>query len=171
MRYSLRMALLKGASASRYISLLSLPSLYVLLVVFTMIQSTRVPGGTYYRIFGVNPAALAVGMVSEGLLFFGVLLVFGTFWWFYIGYIGRKSWEGSGSRLSDALGAVVSLFSAWVGFGITQDTFRSDDGAVQLGAIIQYACVGLLCLAAMAAAICSTIAVFRRNKLFGSRTI
>jgi hypothetical protein len=115
MRYSLSMALLKSASPGRYVWLVSLPSLYVLLVVFTMIQLTRVAGGTYYRIFGVNPVAIAVGMVSEGPLFFGVLLVFGTLCWFYIGYISRKSWERSGSRLSSALGVVVSLLTAWAG--------------------------------------------------------
>jgi hypothetical protein len=133
-----------------------------------MIQSTKVPGGTYYRIFGVNPIAAAVGMVSEGALFFGVLLVFGTFWWFYIGWIGRKSWEGSVSRPSSALGAVLSLLSALAGVGLTHSIPGNDASALQVGAVVQYAFVGLLCLGAVAAAIYSTIALVRRNKTLGS---
>jgi hypothetical protein len=160
----------KSLSVSRFILFLPLPSIYVFLVTFTMIQSTKVPGGTYYRIFGVNPIAAAVGMVSEGALFFGVLLVWGTFWWFYIGWIGRKSWEGSVSRPSSALGAVLSLLSALAGVGLAHSVPGSDASALQAGAIVQYACVGLLCLSAVAVAIYSTIAVLRRNKTFGSRT-
>lgn len=154
----------KGASVGRYIPLLLLPGLYVLLVTFTMLQSARVAGGTYYRILGVNPAAAAVGMASDGGLFYGFLLVFGTFWWFYIGYIGWKSWDGSVSRLSSALGAIISLVSVALGMGLTQDTFRHDDITLSVGAVIQYASVGVLCLGALAATISSMIAVFRRNK-------
>ena len=161
----------KSLSVSRFIPVLALLGIYVFLVTFTMIQSTRVPGGTYYRIFGVNPMAIVVGMVSEGLLFFGVLLVFGTFWWFYIGWIGRKSSEGSVSRFSSALGAVLSLISALAGVGITHSILSSDASAIRLGAIVQYACVGLLCLGAVLAAIDSTVAVVRRNKTVGSRTV
>jgi hypothetical protein len=154
----------KSLSVSRFIPFLALPALYVFLVTFTMIQSTGVPGGTYYRIFGVNPMAAAVGMVSEGALFFGILIVWGTFWWFYVGWIGRKSWEGSVSRLSSALGAVLSLLSALAGVGLTHSIPGSDDSALQAGAIVQYACVGLLCLSAVGAAIYSTIAVLRQFK-------
>lgn len=165
------MALLKGVSPIRYISLLPLPSLYVLLVGFTMIQSTRIAGGTYYRILGLNPIAAAVGMFSDGLLFYGVLLIFGTLWWFYIGYIGRRSWEGSVSRLGSAFGGFVSLFSAALGVGMTDVTFRGDDSALQVGPLTQYAGVGMLCLGAIVVTIYSTIAVFRRNKTFASRSI
>jgi hypothetical protein len=160
----------KSVSVNRLIPGLALPGVYVFLVTFTMIQSTRVPGGTYYRIFGVNPMAIAVGMVSEGALFFGVLLVFGTFWWFYIGWIGRKSCEGIVSRFSSALGAVLSLLSALAGVGITHSILSSDASSLRLGAIVQYASVGLLCLGAVVAAIDSTIAVVRRSKTDGSRT-
>jgi hypothetical protein len=164
MRYSSRMASQSSPSHGHYAWLVSLPSLYVLLVVFTMIQSARVDGGTYYRIFGVNPVAMAVGMVSEGPLFFSVLFVFGTFWWFYIGQIGRKSLEGHGTRSSSAFGAVVSTLTAFFGIGLTQSTFSTENGALRVGAILQYACVGTLCLGAIATAVLSTISVFRRNK-------
>lgn len=161
----------RSLSVSRFIPFLILPGIYVFLVAFTVIQSTKVPGGTYFRIFGVDPVAIPVGMVSEGALFFGVLLVFGTFWWFYIGWIARKSWEGSVSRFSSALGAVLSLFSALTGVTITHSILSSDASTLQVGAIVRYACIGLLCLGEMVAAIYSTIAVVQRNKTFGSRII
>jgi hypothetical protein len=161
----------KGHSVSRFIPVLALPGIYLFLVTFTIIQSIGVPGGTYYRIFGVNPIAIVVGMVSEGALFFGVLSVFGTFWWFYIGWIGWKSWEGSVSRFSSALGAVLSLLSALAGVGMTRYILSSDASALRLGATVQYACVGLVCLGAVVAAIYSTVAAFRRNKTSGSSTV
>ncbi len=141
-----------GAFIRRYIPLLLLPGLYVLLAAFTMFQSVRVAGGTYHRIFGVNPVAAVVGMVSEGGWFYGFLLVFGTLWWFCIGYVGWKSWEGSVSRPSSALGVLISLLSVALGVGLTQETLGHDDAALSAGAIIQYVSVGVLCLGALAAA-------------------
>jgi len=149
------MALWKGDSPSRYILLLPLPSLYILLVVFTMIQSTKVDGGTYYRILGVNPILFVVGMVSDGTLFYAFLLVFGTFWWSCIGFIGRKSWDGNASRISGALGVFVAVCTGAIGILMTKDVFYQDQdaGTLSLGAIFQYAGVGMLCLGAIVVAI------------------
>jgi len=98
-----------------------------------------------------------VGMISEGILFYGVLLVFGTLWWFYIGFVGRKSWDGNVSRLSSALGVLVSGCSATICILMTKDAFYQDRdaGTLSLGAIFQYAGLGMLCLGAIAVAIYS----------------
>jgi hypothetical protein len=158
------MAQARSASVRRSVPLFVLPSLYALLVAFAIVQSARVAGGTYYRIFGVNPIAAFVGMASGDGFFYAFLLIFGILWWFYIGYVGWKSWRGSLSRPSSALGALISLISVAFAVGLTQDTFRHDDTALSAGAVIQYAGVGVLCLGALAATLSSTIAVLRRNK-------
>jgi hypothetical protein len=154
-----------SASVGRYIPLLVLPSLYALLIAFTILQSTKVAGGTYYRIFGVNPIAAVVGMTSEGGMFYAFLVGFGILLWFYIGYVGWKSWEGSLSRPSSVLGAFISLMSVVCAVGLTRDTFTHEETAMSAGAVIQYAGAGVLCLGALAATLSSTIAVFRRNKM------
>jgi len=46
----------KRFSVTSHLALAGLPALNLLLVAFTMI----VPGGAYYRIFGVDPLAAAV---------------------------------------------------------------------------------------------------------------
>ena len=160
-----KMAQARSASVRRYIPLFVLPSLYALLVAFTIVQSARVAGGTYYRIFGVNPIAPFAGMASGDGFFYASLLAFGTLWWFYIGYVGWKSWEGSLSRPSSVLGAFISLMSVVCAVGLTRDTFTHEETAMSAGAVIQYAGAGVLCLGALAATLSSTIAVFRRNKM------
>ena len=158
------MAQARSASVRRYIPLFVLPSLYALLVAFTIVQSARVAGGTYYRIFGVNPIAPFAGMASGDGFFYASLLAFGTLWWFYIGYVGWKSWRGNLSLPSSALGAFISLISVMFAVELTRETFRHDDTTSSTGAVIQYASVGVLCLGALAAALSSTMGVFRRKK-------
>ena len=153
-----------SASVGRYIPLLVLPSLYALLIAFTILQSTKVAGGTYYRIFGVNPIAAVVGMTSEGGMFYAFLVGFGILLWFYIGYVCWKSWRGNLSLPSSALGAFISLISVMFAVELTRETFRHDDTTSSTGAVIQYASVGVLCLGALAAALSSTMGVFRRKK-------
>jgi hypothetical protein len=149
-----------------YLSLAALPGLNLFLVVLTILVSTSVPGGTYYRIFGVDPVAGAVGMVDEGVLFFSVLLLVGTGWWFFIGYIGWKSRKGMLSRPIAALGAMLSLFSALTRIMATKQTVLQDlrDAKMSVGALCQYACVGLLCLGALVVTIYSASAALGRRK-------
>jgi hypothetical protein len=131
-----------------------------------MIISVRVPGGAYYRIFGVDPVGLGVGMISEGAIFYAALLLFGTAWWFFIGTIGWKSRIGNMNRPIAALGALLSLSSAVIAIVITKDALYQDlrDGSLSFAAIVQYACVGMLCLGALVITIYSMTAALGRNK-------
>lgn len=134
----------KRLAIKSHLALVVLPTVYVSLVVFTRILSAKEPGGTYYRVLGVNPLAAAVGMVYEGGIFFGVLLIFGTAWWSLIGVIGQETRNGNRSRLSAALGAFLSLFSGVIGAVLTNGVLYRDlhDSGLPVWALLQYACVG-----------------------------
>jgi hypothetical protein len=132
---------------------------YLLLIVLTMVLSATPPGGAYYRMLGVNPLAAMIGMASEGAPFYGVLFLLGTAWWFFIGAIGWSSKSGTMSRPIAALGALLSVFSALAGIGMTTVAMRQDH-EFSLGAVLQYACVGLLCLGALIVTIYSAKTAF-----------
>jgi hypothetical protein len=149
-------------SANSYLPLAALPALYLLLIAFTVLVSLNVPGGAYYRIFGVDPVAAAVGMVYEGAEFYAVLFLVGTAWWLFIGTIGWKSRNRNISRTGAVLGALLSLVSALIGVAMTKDVFHQDlnEGALSLAAIFQYMGVGMLCLGALVVAIYAAMAAF-----------
>jgi hypothetical protein len=156
----------KRFSITPYLPLVTLPAFYVLLVVFTMLVSVNVPGGAYYRIFGVDPLAAAVGMVYEGAGFYTVLFLSGTVWWFFIGTIGWKSRNRNISRPASILGTLLSLLSVLIGIAMTKDAFHHDlnGGALSLAAIFQYAGVGILCLGAFVVTIYAVAAAFGHAK-------
>jgi hypothetical protein len=143
-----------------------LPGLHLSLIIFTMFVSAYVPGGAYYRIFGVDPVGVGVGMVSEGAIFYATLLLCGTAWWFFVGAIGWKSAAGGLSRPFAGMGALLSVFTLVTGIALTKDVVSQDirDGVLSLSAIVQYACVGLLCFGALIVTFYSTMAAFGRTK-------
>ena len=152
--------------------LAALPVVHLFLIVLTMILSYKNPADAYYRIFGVDPLAAAVGMVSEGSAFYGALLIFGTAWWYFIGWIGWVSRNGRINRLSAGLGAILALFFGIIGAKMSTDIFRQDldDGVLSAGAILQYASLGVLCLGAFVVAAYSAMAALRRKKPEASRS-
>jgi hypothetical protein len=156
----------KRYSITPYLPLVALPALHALLVAFTMLVSLSVPGGAYYRIFGVDPLAAAVGMVYEGAVFYAVLLLAGTAWWFFIGMIGWKSINRNMGRPVAIIGALLSLLSSLVGITMTKDVLYQDlhRGLLSLTAIFQYAGVGMLCLGAFVVTIYAVIAAFGYTK-------
>jgi hypothetical protein len=98
------------ALSRRKLPLVVLPTLYLLLVVLTMVLSATLPGGAYYRMLGVNPLAAMIGMVSEGGVFYGALFLFGTAWWFFIGAIG---WSSRSGTVSAPLPPLVRYFPSF----------------------------------------------------------
>src|SRR5579863_5633418 len=94
-----------------YRLLFLLPAVHLLLIILTIFVSAHVPGGAYHRIIGVDPVGAAVGMVSEGAIFYVTLLLCGTAWWLFIGAIGWTSAAGSLSRPFAGLGASLSAFT------------------------------------------------------------
>ena len=140
--------------------------IHLFLIVLTIILSSRSPAGAYYRIFGVDPLAAAVGMISEGSTFFGTLLIFGTAWWYFIGWLGWASSNHRISRPTAGLCAVLALFFGMIAANMTTEIFRQDldAGILSAGAILQYASLGVLCLGAFVAGAYSAMAALRRKK-------
>jgi len=160
------MTLGKRIAFPTYVALLALPSIHVFLVVLTMIVSIGTPGGAYYRIFGVNPVAGAVGMITEGPVFFVALFVCGTAWWYFIGLIAWKSRRGRITPISAGLGAVLALFSGAVGASASRDALYQDlhDRVLSVGPIFQYACIALICTGSFVTAYYAATAALRKNK-------
>jgi hypothetical protein len=146
-----------------FVVFFAVPALYLLLVVFTMYVSSQVPGGAYYRIFGVAPLAAVIGMVHEGANFYVALLLFGTAWWVLVAYCGWKSKESGMVAAASALMSLVSVVMAAV---MTKSPFYQDmrEGLLSVSAVFQYVGVGVLCLGALTIAIYSTWIAFGRNK-------
>jgi hypothetical protein len=131
-----------------FVVFFAVPALYLLLVVFTMYVSSQVPGGAYYRIFGVAPLAAVIG----------------TAWWVLVAYCGWKSKE---SGMVAAASALMSLVSVVVMAAVmTKSPFYQDmrEGLLSVSAVFQYVGVGVLCLGALTIAIYSTWIAFGRNK-------
>jgi hypothetical protein len=146
------------------IPLLILPALYLTLATFTMLQSNEIPGGSYFRIFGVNPLAAIVGMATEGAAFYAAVFGFGALWWYYIGFVGWKSFRGTLSRMSSGFGAFIAAATAIIGAGLTRETIAQDQARLTAGAIFQYAIIAVLFVGAIAAAVSGAIATFRRSR-------
>jgi hypothetical protein len=159
----------KTLARSLPLLLVILPAVHVFLVVLTIMLSSKTSGGAYYRIFGVDPLAAVLMVVYDDttLVVVGVLLVVGTAWWYFIGRIGWESSKGRISRLSSALGAVLALFFGVMGIAMSKDVFYQDlrDGALTGGAILQYVCVGTICVGAFVTACYSTRAALRSKRL------
>jgi len=153
------------------LSLIVLPALYLLLAIFTIFVSATVPGGAYYRIIGVNLVAGMVGMVSEGVLFYSVLLIFGAAWWLLIGAIGAQSRGGGISRPIAALGGLLSLAVALGGAAITSSALDEDlrKAGLSTVGVIQYVLVGMLILAVLFVAFYSARAAVSPVKIRTSR--
>jgi hypothetical protein len=149
----------KSRSIWRFIPYLALPGLYVFIVVFTLLQSMREPDGPFYRLVGVNPLAVMAGMASDAMMY--GFLGWGIVWWFGIAWIWKASREGRVSKISIGLGCVLSLASALSAVVGTYASQRSDIHALSPDDTVQYICIGLFCLAAVAAATEITIALFR----------
>jgi hypothetical protein len=149
----------QARSIWRFIPYLTLPGLYVFIVVFTVLQSFREPGGTFFRLVGINPLAVMAAIVSESMVY--EFLGGGIVWWFGIAWIWKASREGRVSSLSIGLGCVLSLASALSAVVGTYSSLSSEMHALSPVGVIQYVCIGLFCLGTVAAAGEITIALFR----------
>jgi hypothetical protein len=129
---------------------LVLPGIYVVIVALTTALSPGTPGGAYYRIVGLCPPAMSVGMVVDNAaVVVGVFLLLGTPWWYMVGRIGwdnRERRPGFGTSLG---GAAIALFTCFVSSGMSRDVFRHDDGPFTTAMIAQYWLVALLCLGSL----------------------
>jgi hypothetical protein len=138
------------------------------LVVLTILLSLKTAGGTYFRIFGLDPLAAAFMMADEGVALPVVeaLLILGTAWWYFIGRIGWASNRGKLSRVGSALGAILVLFFIVVGFLLAKQTFYSDfnNGQLSAGALIQYYFVAAILVGGLISAIYSMRATFRQQR-------
>jgi hypothetical protein len=147
--------------------LIALPVLYLLVLMLTAALSPFKPGGTFYRIIGVDPLGGAFMIVSDNAaVIIAVFAITGTPWWYVVGWVG---WEPNGSgvsRLRSGLGAALALFTCWVSASMTVDVIRGDgrDRALTGVVILQYSLVALLCLGALASTISALI-----NTLGGRR--
>ena len=142
-------------STAPALPLVVLPTIHVILVALSMFLSINIPGGAYYRIFGVDPFSAMFMMVYDGTLAVIVfILILGTAWWYFIGRIGWESSQGRMSRLGAGLGALLTLFFGVIGVALSKGVVYEDihDGALSAGAILQYVLAGLLCLGAFVAA-------------------
>ena len=138
-----------------------LPSIYVVVIVLTAMLSVDTPGGTFYRIVGINPVAGVSMMVCHNVpIIVGIFLVSGTPWWYLVGRIGWESRKRKISRLSLGLGAVLTLFTGWVATSVTADILKQDihGGFVTGPVILQYMFVAFLCVGALLSTICAVIA-------------
>ncbi len=145
-----------------------LPGLHFFLVILSMILSINTPGGTYFRMLGADPVVAAAMMVYDGMGVIVVgLLLFGTGWWFFIGWIGWASVKRRIGRLVSVLCVLFAAFFGVVGIGLSIETLRSDDFRSLIpmaGAILQYVCVALLCAGVFVSAGFALVAVMRENK-------
>jgi hypothetical protein len=150
-----------------YLPLFVLPAVHIFLVALTTILSRMTPGGAYYRILGVDFVAAPIMMVFDNApIIVGVLLIVGTALWYFIGWIGWESSKGKISRLSAAVGGLFALFFGAIGALATKEILYEDllRGSPSVGAILQYACVGVLCLGAFVVTIYSAIAALGRRE-------
>ena len=153
------MALRANSVVVKYLPIAVLPSIHLLLVVFTMTVSATQAGGAYYRIFGVDPLAASVGMVYEGPIFYATLLIFGTAWWWFVAYCGWKTKDRGGWAV---LSVLVSLLSVSVVVALTVAPLRED--ALSVAALLQYLGVGTLCLGTLIIGASSAKAVLVRRR-------
>jgi hypothetical protein len=128
---------------------LILPGIYVVIIVLTTALSPGTPGGAYYRVIGLCPPAMSVGMVVDNAaVLVGAFLLFGTPWWYMVGRIGWDSHERRRSFLTSLGGAAIALFTCFVSSGMTREVFRRD-GHFTTATIAQYWLAALLCLGSL----------------------
>ena len=154
-----------GKDGARWWSppLLILPAVHGFLIVLTAWLQSRTNWG-YYRLIGVDFLAVPLAMCCgdpSGLLF-GIFLVIGTTWWYFIGRIGWESKQGRIGRVTAGLAALLALLFALVGTVGSAVIFRHDfrDRALSAAIGLQYVCAGILCMGAFVSTFYSVRAVF-----------
>jgi hypothetical protein len=146
---------------------LALPGLYLCCILVTALLSIRMPGGAYYRVFGICPPVAALGMVFDNAaLIIGAFVVVGTPWWYLVGRIGGSGLGRQPSLVSPLAGAAIAIFTCFVSTSISFGVFKEDmqEHDMDAGAIVQYALIFLLCLGALAAALYSLAATLFAGK-------
>ena len=128
---------------------LILPGIHVVVVALTAALSPGTPGGAYYRIIGLCPPAMSVGMVFDNAaVVVGAFLLLGTPWWYTVGRIGWDSHERRPGIMTSLGGAAIALLTCFVSSGMTRDVFRRD-GPFTTAMIAQYWLAVLLCLGSL----------------------
>jgi hypothetical protein len=142
-----------------------MPVIHILLVLFTMMISSKTPEGAYYRIEGIDPVGMAVGMIFDGATFWGALLVIGTGWWYFIGKIGYDSHSGRINRFVAPLGALLALFSGATCLSLTTGSVLQDlrDHNLPIWGVLQYACAVPFCVGAFITTVYAMMAFFRKQ--------
>ena len=143
---------------------LILPGIYVVVVALTAALSPGTPGGAYYRIIGLCPPAISVGMVFENAaVIVGTFLLLGTPWWYMVGRIGWDSNERRRGFLTSLGGAAIALLTCVVSSGITRDVLRHER-PFTTAMIAQYWLVASICLSSLVSTLFALGAAFRATR-------
>jgi hypothetical protein len=141
--------------------------MHLILCGITALISLKLPGGgAWYRIIPINlPWSVSLVVLDGWLPIFIVFFVLGTAQWWFIGKMGWLSRRHEGDRVLAALGAAIGLLNGVIGARGSVDTLRSDlhQGLLTGGAVIQYVCVGLLCVGALISGLYSAAAALRSS--------
>lgn len=129
--------------------LLALPGVHLLLVAVTFLAP-----GELIRVLGVDPFVFPF-MFSKDWIVIAVFLIFGTLWWFAIGYVGwRGASESAGRTFGWSSGVVLLLLSS-LGILFSIGMLLEDIGGKRFEAVllIQEFLVALLCAGALASSL------------------
>ena len=139
--------------------LLALPGVHLLLVAVTILAP-----GELIRVLGVDPFVFPF-MFSKDSVVIAVFLIFGTFWWFAIGYVGWRGASESAGRTFGWSSGVLLLLLSLLGILFSVGMLLEDIGGKRYEAIlfIQEFLVALLCSGALASSLFCFKAAVRDN--------